>query len=432
MTVTVVDSGVSQAEDLLRRVDGRVERVDAELSARSDDEIVGLVTGLEMLDRRVGALQLAVMDQIEDRGLHHDDGHISPKVMVRHLGKLSPNEAAGREKSRQMLRRLPAVREAYISGSVGTDQIRLLGKVHSNRRVTPHMVDRAEKFVVDAQRTSFPDFEQELRLWERLVDQDGAEPAVERSHDRRDFTLEQDHFGLGWEIRGGCGSLAGAAMDEIFQKYVQAEWEADWEKARAQHGDEATIDHLARTPAQRRADAVWQIFQDAAATPPGSNAPRFVHNIVWDAASYQQMLRELDNRPRRPLDIDSFRCETIDGIPIAPTEAIINSLIGEFRRVIIDAAGTVIDLGTARRFTGSARLATQLQATRCPWTGCLVRTSKCEIDHTQAHSDGGRTNPGNGAPLCGRHNRWKQKGFTVWRDPTGTWHTYRPDGTEIL
>ena len=72
------------------------------------------------------------------------------------------------------------------------------------------------------------------------------------------------------------------------------------------------VDDLARTPAQRRADALWQIFQDAAATPPGSNAPRFVHNIVWDAASYQQMLAELDGRPRRALDVDTFRCSTIE------------------------------------------------------------------------------------------------------------------------
>ena len=65
MTGTVVDRGVSQAEDLLHRVDGRVERVDSELSARSDNEIVGLVTELEMLSRRVGALSLAVMDVVQ-------------------------------------------------------------------------------------------------------------------------------------------------------------------------------------------------------------------------------------------------------------------------------------------------------------------------------------------------------------------------------
>ncbi|MCU1354766.1 MAG: endonuclease, partial [Acidimicrobiales bacterium] len=44
---------------------------------------------------------------------------------------------------------------------------------------------------------------------------------------------------------------------------------------------------------------------------------------------------------------------------------------------------------------------------------------------------GGETNPHNGGPACGRHNRYKQHGYTVHRDPDGPWHTYRPDGTEI-
>jgi len=42
------------------------------------------------------------------------------------------------------------------------------------------------------------------------------------------------------------------------------------------------------------------------------------------------------------------------------------------------------------------------------------------------------TNPANGGPACGFHNRWKQTGYRVHRDPHGNWHTYRPDGTEIL
>ena len=30
------------------------------------------------------------------------------------------------------------------------------------------------------------------------------------------------------------------------------------------------------------------------------------------------------------------------------------------------------------------------------------------------------------------HSRRKEHGYVVWRDPAGRWHTYRPDGTEIL
>ncbi len=84
-----------------------------------------------------------------------------------------------------------------------------------------------------------------------------------------------------------------------------------------------------------------------------------------------------------------------------------------------------------------ARLAAQLANTECFWPGCHVPVSRCQIDHLVPFTErddgggGGRTNPGNGGPACGKHNRHKEHGSTVWRDPTGRWHTHRPDGTEI-
>lgn len=75
----------------------------------------------------------------------------------------------------------------------------------------------------------------------------------------------------------------------------------------------------------------------------------------------------------------------------------------------------------------------KLASSECYWPGCHVPVSDCQIDHLIAWADhgGGRTDPRNGGPACGRHNRHKQRGFTVRRDQSGQWHTYRPDGTEI-
>ncbi len=46
--------------------------------------------------------------------------------------------------------------------------------------------------------------------------------------------------------------------------------------------------------------------------------------------------------------------------------------------------------------------------------------------------DDGPTNLENSALLCEAHHTKVHHGFTVERQPDGTWHTYRPDGTEIL
>ena len=157
----------------------------------------------------------------------------------------------------------------------------------------------------------------------------------------------------------------------------------------------------------------------------------YVHNIVWSVEAFEEHLVAIFGGNPEPTDPDLFRCETLDGTPLDPTEAIASALMSKVRRVIVDANSTVTDLGETRYFTGNARLAVKLQNTTCVWPGCCVPSSACEADHIVEHSRSGRTNPGNGAPLCGKHNRWKQKGFTIWRDPAGQWHTMRPDGTEI-
>jgi hypothetical protein len=66
----------------------------------------------------------------------------------------------------------------------------------------------------------------------------------------------------------------------------------------------------------------------------------------------------------------------------------------------------------------------------CVWPGCDQPASRCQADHLLEHQHGGGTDPPNGAPLCGRHNRFKSTaGYRIHHN--GTWHTHRPDDTEV-
>ncbi len=403
---------------------------DAGIEPFDGRDAIAWIEQLEHLRRRVDAARADLVAAMDRHGLHAADGHANAKAMLRHVGKVSSGEAAGVAKTARAMATLPGLGESYRAGEVGVDQMRLVGKINANPRVAEFVADHDDWFRESATGMPFRDFELVARQWERLVDVDGARDRNERHHDARDFRHRQEPFDLSWSTQGHFGALQGAAIDEILRKYEQAEWEADWEKARAEWGDDATVAHLPRTPAQRRADAFWQLVHDGASAP-GSAAAGFVHNIVWDAHSYQQMLDSMSTGEPAQLDPGAHRCSTIDGVPLEPAEAAAASLTAHVRRVLVDAKSVVIDLGTARRFTGSARHATQLQSPECVWPGCHRPTSRCEVDHLTEHSRGGRTRPGNGAPLCGRHNRWKQKGFSVWRDPIGTWHTTRPDGSEL-
>ena len=68
----------------------------------------------------------------------------------------------------------------------------------------------------------------------------------------------------------------------------------------------------------------------------------------------------------------------------------------------------------------------------CGHGGCDVHGRRCQIDHLDEWQHGGLTNQDNSALKCPGHHRAKRKGFRVRRDDDGYWHTYRPDGSEIV
>lgn len=125
-------------------------------------------------------------------------------------------------------------------------------------------------------------------------------------------------------------------------------------------------------------------------------------------------------------------CETAGGAPVDHHTLLVAALTGRIRRVVIDSAGRVVDLGrTQRLFTGATREAILLAGDRCCWPGCDIRGPGVQVDHLTEHHNGGHTNVFNGGPMCPLHNRFKHSHrITVYRDAIG-WHFRRPDGTEI-
>ena len=135
-----------------------------------------------------------------------------------------------------------------------------------------------------------------------------------------------------------------------------------------------------------------------------------------------------------PLDPnDPFsRCETADGTPVDPHDMIVAATIGQVRRVVLDSAGVVVNMGRKQRlFTGALRDAVMMHSRWCTCPGCRVAAAHCEADHVLPWANAGPTNSINGGPMCSHHNRWKATGYKTWRDLQGHWHHYRPDGTEI-
>ncbi|CAN5162775.1 hypothetical protein BH20ACT3_BH20ACT3_06680 [soil metagenome] len=285
------------------------DRLSAGLDALSVAEVEPVDAGdattvigeLEVVARRVRALQIEAVDAIDQRGLHRVDGHASAKVLVRHVAKLSGAEAARRAGAARALRDLPAVREAFRFGEIGSDQVDRIARAHANSRVRDRLGGQDEALVAHAKASSYRAFDATVTGWVRRVDEDGTCDRARRSHENRDAKMVQDFDGS-WTITAGCGSLQGAELEEIFRRFIDAEFAGDWANARARLGDAATVDDLDRNDSQRRFDAFYEIFQRAAAAhAAAAGGSQVVTNIVIDQATFERHLTRLfDTDPGPP------------------------------------------------------------------------------------------------------------------------------------
>ncbi len=480
-------------------VAGAIDGIDAGLGVLladgwepvSCDEAMVRVREIEALGRRLHAAQLGVLAAIDRSGVFRADGHASAKVMVRHGANLSKAAALRRDQVASMLQRMPHAEAAHAEGRLGTPQAERIARTFANGRVREALVDADEAMVRAAVMLPYPDFDAALTDWERLVDEDGAGDRAERNDANRDFRMPQNLDGSG-RFEGGGGGVDMQEIEDVWQRQVRREFEADWAEARCRLGDAATVDDLVRTDGQRRFDAMKTCMLRGDLAEYGVSA-RTCTDLVIDQPTFERHLAKLfgtdpgpdpravtwwddlagtlgdepgtgcestvepEPEPERESAPDSvpgdapapvrkpgngppeggpvgFRCGTIDGRPLDPTEVVVATLIGHVRRVVTGADAVVLDMGRkARCFAGARQGAVRLSHPMCTWTGCQVPASECQSDHLDGFGgpSEGRTDPGNGAPVCGRHNRLKEQGYAVVRDRHGRWHVFRPDGTEI-
>ena len=191
---------------------------------------------------------------------------------------------------------------------------------------------------------------------------------------------------------------------------------------------------MERTDTQRRMDALLAIFLKAAGAETQPAGSGFTVNLTVDLPAFEHHLATMMGQHPEPLDPNTHgrRCETDTGVAIDPYDMLVAAAMGHVRRVVMNSAGVVTDMGRKQRlFTGALREAVLMHARRCIWPGCHQPSAHCDADHLLPWANAGPTNTPNGGPVCAHHNRWKATGYRTWRDPHGHWRHYLPNGTEI-
>ena len=140
------------------------------------------------------------------------------------------------------------------------------------------------------------------------------------SHEFRDLRIFENFDG-GFTLQGSFGALQGATIRELYDQFVTVERLADWDQARNIHGDQTNQSHLARTEAQRRADAFEATLRQASSTMPDNNLPEPSVNIAMSPDAFEHGLATLTNTPTTPFDPRNYRnirCETFGGTQLDP------------------------------------------------------------------------------------------------------------------
>ena len=94
----------------------------------------------------------------------------------------------------------------------------------------------------------------------------------------------------------GVGLAQGAVMTEIFERFCDAEFTADWDQTVARFGDAACYSLMPRTDAQRRFDAMYAIFERAASVAPGAKGAVPLVNLVIDVPTLERLPRRIRRR----------------------------------------------------------------------------------------------------------------------------------------
>ncbi|HET9443774.1 MAG TPA: DUF222 domain-containing protein [Acidimicrobiales bacterium] len=242
-------------EDLVAAVD---EVVAADPATLADGE------ALEVLHRQLARLEAVATRAAaaaDAAGAWAGSGARSCSAWLAWRCSLPAGTARRRVRLGRTLRHLPATEAAWLAGAVGAEHVSVLDRARTP--ATAEALARDEALLVGrATDLRFAAFARLVSYWSQHADPDGAEGEAEAGYRARRVHLSPGFEGT-WVLDGVLDPVSGAIV------------------ARARHGAGAGADHLARTPAQRRCDALVELARRAQATPPGPAAPSRCSASTW-------------------------------------------------------------------------------------------------------------------------------------------------------
>ena len=385
-----------------------------DLTELSADALLDLVGELGTAANRMAAVLTSAVRAADRREAHRRDGAVSMKAWLRGSCRLTPAEATAIVSTGRRLDQLPETSAAFAAGEIGAVHARVI-----TRAMTPARVAKAAEAGIElaetdrilaelARRTTASETARGVARWVAGIDPDGA--LDDAADVRRRFTMAGGLDGR-VHLRGDLDAAGG----EYLHTALAAEM----------NGDRPAGD--TRSHAERQADALVRLARralDRGELPDvRGERPHVRVTIDWQALCAECGAPGVSGGSLGWAG------------PICPETARRLACDAGVVRVVTGPDGLPLDVGRARRTAGAAiRRAVEIRDGHCVFAGCDALPEWCDVHHVVHWAHGGPTSCDNGALLCERHHTaCHEGGFSVSRDPgTGTWHTWRPDGTEVL
>jgi hypothetical protein len=337
------------------------------------------------LQRLQYAMSTSVAD-FDQWGAFLVDGAKTATAWIDTISHLPKNEAKAQLRRGRALSGLPVAAAAWRAGEIGAAQLDALIRVKSP--VTEEALARDEGLLVDYARTmKFAPFRNALAYWEQLADQDGTDEAAMTRAARRDVYLVPGTGGFFGRMQFDL--IEGAIVAKELERLEAELFDADWAEAQEELGRDPLPHELARTPAQRRADAMVEMATRSGSTR-GSEGrrPEPLFTVVIDYPTLFGRISQLESGP------------------VVPPGSLLRWMdTATFERIVFSPRKRAECSVTARFFTGATRRAIEVRDLECCHEFCDIPADQCQMDHIVPHSQGGLTIQENGQVLCGRHNR---------------------------
>jgi hypothetical protein len=340
-----------------------------------------------VLERQLARLGYVVSSAVASFEAAHEfapDGAKSATAWLTTRCHLPAAEARAQLRRGRALEVLPASAQAWSNGDIAGAHVDLMAKVRSAK--SQEALARDETLLVDAAKElRFAPFVAALTYWHQHADPEGADESDISRQARRDVFLTQS---IGGMYLGSMtfDAISGAIVSGELTRLEGVFFDADWAQAKAALRRDPHLDELARSAAQRRADAMVEMATRSLAVPKDARRPEPLFSIL---VGYEELYGRI--------------C-TLEGGPVVSVGSLLSWLDrASFERIVFAPGKRIECSPTARFFTGATRRAIELRDQECTHAYCDVPAADCDIDHIVPFP--GPTTQENGRVLCGFHNR---------------------------